>query len=74
VHSFSEGLSGTLSKQITFRPIHPGVYILGIGYEGPDFSPGDRHLVSVAVEFGDDLPDGKKRARRRSATRGRRVS
>lgn len=69
---------GTFNKQIAFQPTHPGVYILGIGYEGADFVPGERTLVRVSVEFGDDSPDPRKRSRRRGEwkkkTRGKKKS
>jgi hypothetical protein len=55
--------SGTVTKQLTFRPTHKGVYILGIGYEGTDYSPGERHLVRVGVAFGDDPPRKRKKGR-----------
>ena len=74
--SFEILAGGTFSKQISFRPTHPGVYILGIGYEGADFSPGERNLVCVSVEFGDDPPTPRKRAgqRKRGQPRRRRSS
>lgn len=61
------------AKQIAFRPTHPGVYILGIGYEGAEFNPGERHLVRVSVEFGDDHLDPRKRSRRQGRRRGNRL-
>jgi hypothetical protein len=60
-----------VAKELIFRPTHKGIYILGIGYQGADYAPGDRHLVRVSVEFGDD-PRSKRR-RRSSAARGRRT-